>query len=134
MKTILHLAVVVAGTTFALGGRGAETKESPHAPADMSRTIFTNYADLKWDKILPDLGDNSPEISILHIDPKTKATKLMIRAPRAIHVRKHWHSANETHTVIFGTQVVSSSSVSASIVYWYCALLCRPPSPGPPAP
>ena len=27
----------------------------------------------------------------------------MIRTPSAIHVRKHWHSANETHTMIAGT-------------------------------
>jgi mannose-6-phosphate isomerase-like protein (cupin superfamily) len=27
----------------------------------------------------------------------------MIRAPKALHVRKHWHSANETHTMISGT-------------------------------
>ena len=29
----------------------------------------------------------------------------MIRTPTAIHVRKHWHSANETHTVILGNTV-----------------------------
>ena len=28
----------------------------------------------------------------------------MIRTPKGIHVRKHWHSANETHTVILGMQ------------------------------
>ena len=67
--------------------------------------IFSNYKDLKWKKILADLGESSPEICILRIDPKTQATSLLIRAPKGIHVRKHWHSANETHTIIFGTQV-----------------------------
>ena len=106
MKTMLHLAVVVVIVSFAVSGRGAETKDSAHAAApDMPRAVFTNYTDLKWDKILPDLGENSPEICILHVDPKTKATKLMMRTPKGIHVRKHWHSANETHTVILGTQV-----------------------------
>jgi mannose-6-phosphate isomerase-like protein (cupin superfamily) len=28
--------------------------------------------------------------------------KLMIRTPKAIHIRKHWHNANETHTIIKG--------------------------------
>ena len=65
--------------------------------------IFLKYGDFKWDKILPDLGADSPEICILHTDPTTHATQLMIRTPRAIHVRKHWHSANETHTMIAGT-------------------------------
>ena len=27
---------------------------------------------------------------------------MLIRAPKAIHIRKHWHSANETHTIITG--------------------------------
>ena len=75
------------------------------AAADTPQMIFSNYKDLKWNKILPDLGENSPEICILRIDPKTQATSLLIRTPKGIHVRKHWHSANETHTVILGTQV-----------------------------
>jgi uncharacterized cupin superfamily protein len=37
------------------------------------------------------------------MDATTHATQLMIRTPSAIHVRKHWHSANETHTMIAGT-------------------------------
>ena len=44
--------------------------------------------------VLPDLGDASPEIAILHVDPKTEATQLLIRTPKALHVRQHWHSAN----------------------------------------
>jgi quercetin dioxygenase-like cupin family protein len=104
MKTMFYVAVVVVIISFAVGERAAETKVS--APgATMSQAIFKNYQDLKWNKILPDLGDNSPEICILHVDPKTQATKLMIRTPKGIHVRKHWHSANETHTVILGNQV-----------------------------
>src|SRR5262249_15146188 len=79
-------------------------KEPGHGmKADMPEAVFKNYKDLKWDKILPGLGASSPEICILHVDPKTKATKLLIRTPKAIHVRKHWHSANETHTMIVGT-------------------------------
>ena len=71
----------------------------------MPEAIFKNYSDLKWGRILPDLGENSPEISILRVDPKSQATQLLIRTPRGIHVRKHWHSANETHTMLVGTQV-----------------------------
>jgi mannose-6-phosphate isomerase-like protein (cupin superfamily) len=52
--------------------------------------------------MFPDLGDASPEIAILHVDPKTEATQLLIRTPKALHVRQHWHSANETHTMITG--------------------------------
>ena len=31
----------------------------------------------------------------------------MIRTPKAIHVRKHWHSANETHTILQGTAILA---------------------------
>ena len=65
--------------------------------------MFQKLSDVKWNKILPDLGENSPEICILRVDPKTQATQLLIRTPKAIHIRKHWHSANETHTIINGT-------------------------------
>jgi quercetin dioxygenase-like cupin family protein len=106
MRPMLHVGVVVAMLCVAVSGRGAETWEAAQgATADMPQALFRNYQDFKWDRILPDLGENSPEICILGVDPKTQATKLMIRAPKGIHVRKHWHSANETHTVILGTQV-----------------------------
>ncbi|MCI0638952.1 MAG: AraC family ligand binding domain-containing protein [Gemmataceae bacterium] len=103
MKTVLYVTMAVL-VGVAVSGRGQEQKEPVHgAKTDMP--VFKNYQDLKWDKIIPDLGESSPEISILHVDPKTKATKLLIRTPKAIHIRKHWHSANETHTMIVGTAV-----------------------------
>ena len=105
MKTIFHLAVIAVVVCFTVSGHGAEAKESHAAAADMPRAIFTNYADLKFEKILPDLGKDSPEICILRVDPKTQATQLLIRTPKGIHIRKHWHSANETHTVILGSAV-----------------------------
>ena len=91
--------------SFLLSSRAAEPVASPGAAANAPE--FKNLSDLKWDKILPDLRADSPEISILHIDPKTHATSLLIRTPKAIHVRKHWHTANESHTMIKGTGVLS---------------------------
>jgi quercetin dioxygenase-like cupin family protein len=55
--------------------------------------------------MIPELGADSPQISILRVDPRTQATQLLIRIPRQMHVPMHWHSANETHTVIKGTFV-----------------------------
>src|SRR5262249_15442118 len=63
---------------------------------------FQDLSQIRWEKMLPDLGESSPEIAILHVDPHSHATQLLIRTPRALHVRKHWHSANETHTMIIG--------------------------------
>jgi len=94
------IAVILS---FAIAGSGQEPAPQTGAQmADVPQAMFKNYDDLKWNKILPDLGESSPEICILHVDPKTNATKLFIRSPKALHVRKHWHSANETHTMILG--------------------------------
>ena len=101
MKAVMSVAIAVM-VACAVSGRNPQAKDSGHG-ADGPEAIFKNYKDLKWDKILPDLGASSPEICILHVDAKTKATKLLIRTPKAIHVRKHWHGANETHTMILGT-------------------------------
>ena len=104
MKTKLSLIVALIITGFFVSARAPQTNDSSHGSAPgMAEPIFSKYEDFKWGKILPDLGESSPEICILHVDAKTQATKLMIRAPKAIHVRKHWHSANETHTIIQGT-------------------------------
>jgi len=103
MKTKLTFVAVVVFLTLGLNSRAAEGASSGHANgAGMQQPIFSDFKDLKWDKILPDLGANSPQICVLHVDPTTKATKLMIRTPKGIHIRKHWHSANETHTIIKG--------------------------------
>jgi mannose-6-phosphate isomerase-like protein (cupin superfamily) len=99
MKTKFCFVVMVTGLAFPLSGwAGSAPGETTSNAPD-----FKNLADLKWDKILPDLGANSPEICFLRVNPTTHATSLLIRTPKAIHVRKHWHSANETHTIINGT-------------------------------
>jgi mannose-6-phosphate isomerase-like protein (cupin superfamily) len=105
MKKKLHLAFVVTALTgFALSGYAQEPSGTV---AVANSPEFKNLSDLKWDKILPDLGADSPEISILRVDPKTHATSLLIRTSKAIHVRKHWHTANESHTMIIGTATLA---------------------------
>jgi mannose-6-phosphate isomerase-like protein (cupin superfamily) len=64
------------------------------------------FENLPWQKIFPDWPKDSPEIAILHIDPETKATQLMIRIPKGFHVPEHWHTANETHTIVSGTFII----------------------------
>ena len=113
MKKKLHLAfVVTALTSFALSGYA---QESGGTVAVANSPEFKNLSDLKWDKILPDLGADSPEISMLHVNPKTHATSLLIRTPKAIHVRKHWHTANESHTMIIGTAALACDGKKGEI-------------------
>jgi quercetin dioxygenase-like cupin family protein len=72
---------------------------------DRQPAMGLRYEDLKWEAIVPELGVDSPQLSVLRVDPKTQATHLLIRIPKGMHVPMHWHSANETHTVIKGTFV-----------------------------
>jgi mannose-6-phosphate isomerase-like protein (cupin superfamily) len=122
MKMKLCVVVAVGMVGLALPAPGAEpsatvaaTVASSPGVASAEEPIFKKLADLKWDKILPDLGESSPEICILRVDPKTQATQLLIRTPKAIHVRKHWHTANESHTIIQGTATLACEGKKAEI-------------------
>jgi len=98
-----HLrTVTIMLATFLISTGMAVALQLTLAPA---QPMFQKLQDVKWAKILPDLGEMSPEIAILRVDPKTQATQLLIRTPKAIHVRKHWHTANETHTMISGRAI-----------------------------
>ena len=72
-STIIALAV----SLIALPALAQSTPPEP---------VFKNFNDLKWEKTNPELGDNSQEIAILHVNPTTKATELFIRAPKNYHV------------------------------------------------
>ncbi|MBI3853915.1 MAG: cupin domain-containing protein [Verrucomicrobia bacterium] len=85
-----------------------ELKDQPAAHTSSASSasagaMSVRFQDAKWEKMLPELEKDSPEISILRVDPKTQAAQLLIRTPAAMHVPKHWHAANETHTMIIGT-------------------------------
>ena len=95
---IATLVCVVAITAVARSNRNG-MPASGNAPEPLN----VRYEDVKWQSIVPELGDDSPQISILRVDPQTKATQLLIRTPRQMHVPMHWHSADETHTIIQGT-------------------------------
>ena len=63
-------------------------------PAQTSGTdeiVFKNREDFVWEKMLPDLGNDSPVFAVLRVDPKTNATTIMIHFPSALHIPKHTH-------------------------------------------
>src|SRR3954464_6893650 len=89
--------------------KSASAQISDHATTQPAHAggaapVFVKYEDAKWQPIVPQLGPDGPDIAILHTDAKTGATQLLIRANAAMHVPKHFHSSNETHTVITGPQ------------------------------
>ena len=67
----------------------------------------------KWDKIFPELGEQSAEITMLREDPNTHATQLMIRIPKNFHVPLHWHTAGETITIVNGTFILECEGTRA---------------------
>ncbi|MGH9309666.1 MAG: cupin domain-containing protein [Vicinamibacterales bacterium] len=102
------LGTITLLVTLALPAHSASHQEhSATAPGGGSRphAVSAAYGDLQWQTMVPELGADSPQISILRVDPRTQATQLVIRMPKQMHVPMHWHSANETHTVIKGTWV-----------------------------
>lgn len=73
------------------------------AASPSQQAMTAHYEDLTWQSIVPELKADSPQIAILRVDPQTKATQLLIRTPTKMHVPMHWHTANETHTIIKGS-------------------------------
>jgi len=88
----------------ALGAAGSKSVVTPVA-GGASQAMSARFEDAKWQTMVPELGNDSPQISILRVDPKTSATQLLVRTPKKLHVPMHWHTANETHTMILGTAV-----------------------------
>jgi quercetin dioxygenase-like cupin family protein len=102
MRQILCILNVFA--SLALPAQ-AQHHAAPDPAQKQPAAVSAPYDGLQWQPIVPELGADSPRIAILRVDPKTQATQLLIRVPKQMHVPWHWHSANETHTVITGTWV-----------------------------
>ncbi len=71
--------------------------------AQKENILLKNLENLKWEKMLPELKEDSPVFSILRVDAKTKTTTLMIEFPKAMHIPKHTHSKSETHIILQGS-------------------------------
>jgi mannose-6-phosphate isomerase-like protein (cupin superfamily) len=102
MKKTSTLALVALSALLLAVFGIVEAEQAGPAPGHY---FSVSYSDVAWQKIVPELGDDSPEIAILRVAPHTGATHLLIRNPRKMHVPRHWHSANETHTILAGTMV-----------------------------
>ncbi len=102
MRTLRHTMLLLI---IAVSPAAAQTSAPPHHDSS-AHAAYQKFQDLKWEKLVPEEGAGSPEITFLHVDPKSGATQLMIRTPKNYHVPRHWHTANETHTVISGTFIM----------------------------
>lgn len=102
--TTTLLAAMCVPSPSVLAQSPQHAHPAPASPAEPGGQ-HARYQDLQWQIMVPELGADSPQAAILRVDPKTQATQLLIRMPKAMHIPVHWHSANETHTVIKGTMV-----------------------------
>ena len=89
----------------------SKAQNQPGMQNQMLHATNIKYENMKWAKLQPELGGFSAEITVLHVDPVTNATQLIIRMPGYFHVPKHWHTANETHTVVSGVFVMECEGV-----------------------
>jgi len=72
--------------------------------------VLKNKEDLRWERMLPDLGEDSPVFAILRVDSKTNSTTLMIEFPKALHIPKHTHEKSETHIILGGSHLFEDNA------------------------
>jgi quercetin dioxygenase-like cupin family protein len=110
--TCLAVAVVLAVVSIRTFGvadpkqpaTAANVAAPPSKPSPTDHTLNVKFADVQWELFEPDKGPaGSSAIAILHTTPGSHAQQLLIRMPKGSHVPRHWHSADETHTVLKGT-------------------------------
>lgn len=90
MKTVV--GTVLSAVLCCSFGQMATGQQTPPHP------VFMKLSDLRWEKT----PDGMQDIAILHVNPVSKATELIIRAPKGFHVPRHWHSATETLIILSG--------------------------------
>jgi quercetin dioxygenase-like cupin family protein len=104
----LRLPIVAAAIFAAAPFTSAQTAGGPPAgcPDPSKCPVSRRVEDIKWEKAFPDLGADGPDLAVVHVNPKTHATQLLIRATKQAVVPWHWHTANEAITVVQGTFTV----------------------------
>ena len=109
---VLAVCWVVAGAT-ALSAQGDRSVSD-----NSSQLLFVKYKDAKWAPVFPELGLWSPRLTILRVDSRTHATELLVRLPKNAHIPMHWHSANETQTVLEGNFIVLCAGKKSVMEVW----------------
>jgi quercetin dioxygenase-like cupin family protein len=108
----LRLSIAASAFLAAAALTFAQTAGGPPAgcPDPSKCPVSVRAQDIRWEKAFPDLGADGPDLAVVHVNPKTQATQLLIRAPKEVVVPWHWHTANEAITVLSGTFTVACES------------------------
>ena len=72
-------------------------------------SVLKNKEDLKWEKMLPELGKDSPVYAVLRIDLQTNETTIVIEFPTAMHIPRHTHQKSETHILLRGSHLFQNN-------------------------
>ena len=101
----LRLSIVAVSILAAADLTSAQTAGSPPAgcPDPSKCPVSLRAEDIRWEKAFPELGADGPDLAVVHVNPKTQATQLLVRATKQAVVPWHWHTANEAITVVKGT-------------------------------
>jgi mannose-6-phosphate isomerase-like protein (cupin superfamily) len=99
-STFILLSILASTLILCAPAHSEPPAATDAAPAPMA----VKCESAKWQPIVPALGPTGPEICVLRVDPKSGATHLLIRTHAPMHVPVHFHSANETHTIIKANQ------------------------------
>jgi quercetin dioxygenase-like cupin family protein len=104
----LRLSILLAAILAAAAFTFAQTSGAPRTgcPDPSKCPVSLRAEDIHWEKAFPDLGADGPDLAVVHVNPKTQATQLLIRATKEAVVPWHWHTPNEAVMVMEGTFTV----------------------------
>jgi quercetin dioxygenase-like cupin family protein len=104
----LRLSIVAAAILAAAALTFAQTAGGPPAgcPDPSKCPVSLCAEDIQWQKAFPDLGPDGPDLAVVHVNPRTQATQVLVRATKQVVVPWHWHTPNEAVTVMKGTFTV----------------------------
>lgn len=99
MRTKIGIGVGVS-LALAMGVALADGDPARTEPGIMETFAFD---DLRWERIVPELGDASPEVAPVTCgDGEATVTRRFLRAPRRIHIPRHTHRSTEAVMVLRG--------------------------------
>lgn len=103
-----RLSIVAAAILAAAAVTFAQTAGGPPTgcPDPSKCPVSLRAGDITWAKAFPELGADGPDLAVVHVDPKTQATQILVRAAKPAVVPWHWHTPNESLTVVQGTFTV----------------------------
>lgn len=106
LSRLTLMQVIIAAVFVVFPNDPHSAQLSSQGTAAENEPTLNNLTDMEWTPMVPQMGKNSPVIAIVHEHPQIHSRQFLIRMPANFHVPAHFHSANETHTVIEGAFIM----------------------------